>query len=125
MAKLQPPIKVEVRPSDGKGLGVFANYPIKAGETIEDCHLIFLPISRDSGDLSLLKDYKFNFPARDSNWTHQVIPLGFGAIYNHSDDWNTEWVSHPTIPNIFTFRAVRDIQVDEECCTYYGNFEFP
>ena len=125
MVKLQPPKKVEVRPSPGKGFGVFAKEPIKAWEVIEDCHLVFLPIQPHEPSSSLLEDYRFNYPARMSNWTHQVLPLGFGAIYNHSDNWNTEWIAHPTIPTAFRFRAVRDIRRGEECCTYYGNIQFP
>ena len=125
MVKLQPPKKIEIRPSMGKGMGVFARESIKAGEVIEDCHLVFLPIQPYEPSSTLLEDYRFNFPARQSNWTHQVLPLGMGAIYNHSNNFNVEWISHPTIPNVFRFRAVRDIRRGEECFTYYGNVEFP
>jgi len=122
--KLKSPTKVEVRPSPGKGLGVFATQNIKAFEIIEDCALIFLPIEPHGEIPDLLVDYRFNYPPGVLNWTHQVLPLGFGCIYNHSNNRNTEWILHPHIPNVFRFRAIRDIRMNEECCTYYGNAEF-
>ena len=126
MIEIAHPSKVEVRPSEGKGMGVFAKEPINAWEVIEDCHLIFLPNTPNDNPMTwLLEDYRFNYPARQIEWTHQVIPLGFGSIYNHSNEWNTEWIAHPTISTMFRFRAIRDISIGEECCTYYGNVEFP
>ena len=126
MIKLQSPNKVEVRPSDGKGMGVFATERIYSGEVIEDCHLLFLPILPNQDDDGVLSDYRFNFPASTTSneWERQVIPLGFGAIYNHSENNNITWRQHPTVKNVFQFVAIRDIMSDEECCSYYGSVQF-
>ena len=120
MIKLVHPSKVEVRPSEGKGMGVFAKQFIRKGDPIEDCHLLFLPQNE-----GLLDDYRFNWPAGQDDYDAQVIPLGFGAIYNHSNDNNISWMSHPDSNMFFRFYALRDIMPGEECCSYYGNTEFP
>ena len=125
MVKLQPPKKVEVRPASDMGMGVFATQPIKAGEVIEDCHLLPLPILRGQTDSTLLPDYRFNWPAGRIDWLELVLPLGMGAIYNHSNDYNVEWFDHPSIDKVFRYRAVKDIRRGEQCFVYYGNVEFP
>ena len=119
--KLKHPSKVEVRESPGKGFGVFATQHISKGEIIEECHLITLPIPECMGDI--LHDYRFNYP-QGPNPTEQVLPLGFGCIYNHDNNNNAYWRDHPE-QKVFQYIAVRDISPDEEVCTYYGNVEFP
>ena len=49
--------------------------------------------------------------------TH-VIVLGFGSIYNHSDNNNATWETDLD-KNCFRFKAVRDIEPGEEICTNY------
>lgn len=120
MIELVHPTKVEIRPSEGKGMGVFAKQFIRQGEVIEDCHLVFLPQGSE-----LLNDYKFNWPAGQTPSEREVIPLGFGAIYNHSQHNNISWMSHPDSNLFFRFYALRAIMPGEECCSYYGNSEFP
>jgi hypothetical protein len=36
------PTKIEIKPSPGKGMGVFAIDVIEMGEVIEECHLVKL-----------------------------------------------------------------------------------
>jgi hypothetical protein len=51
---------------------------------------------------------------------YTVLPLGFGPIYNSSNSTNNaEWTIKE---QTFVFSATKDIQKDEEICTFYGYF---
>lgn len=115
------PTKIEVKSIEGKGMGVFATELIIEGEIIEECHLLTLPIKVNEPS-ALLKDYRFLWPA-GGNFKEQVIPLGYGCIYNHSDENNAYWRDHPRY-KAFQFVTLRDIQPGEEICTYYGNEDY-
>lgn len=116
--KLIEPKKVEVRKSKIHGYGVFAKEPISAGEIIEECHLIKIPIKM--GHIpEFMVEHKFGYPAGSVVQEH-VLPLGYGCIYNHSDNNNAMWKNHPT-KKLFQFYAIRNIEVGEEVCTYYGD----
>jgi hypothetical protein len=122
MIRLVPPTKIELRPTETMGMGVFATQLIKMGEVLEDCHLIDLP----TGDgLEVLPDFRFNYPARQDDWEYLVVPTGMGMVYNHSDMPNVIWNDHPTIQYVFRFIAIRDIQMGEQCFIHYGNAQYP
>ena len=121
MIKLQGPLKCEVKESPGKGLGVFATEFIKEGELIEECHLVTLDIPYCF--TNILEDYRFNWPQGHSP-TEQVVVLGYGSIYNHSNENNARWQDHPE-HKAFQYIAIKDIHPGEEICTYYGNVFFP
>ncbi len=91
--KLRLARNIEVKTSPGKGLGVFAIDPILEGEIIEECHLVTLPIKIGENS-SLLNDYRFLWPQRGDHKEH-VIPLGYGCIYNHSNNNNATWREPP------------------------------
>lgn len=117
VALIQPPCKIEVRDAGAKGAGVFAIENIALNEVIETCHII------EASQLQL-NDYVFFWqdqenPARSKT----VIPLGYGCIYNHSNNANATWRQHPT-SRAFEFIATRDIQTGEEICTFYGGEEY-
>lgn len=118
LIRLKVATKIEVKESPGKGLGVFATEKIYTREIIEECHLLTLPITKGEST-SLLIDYRFNYPQGD-DWNEQVVALGYGSIYNHSDKPNVTWETHPKY-KAFQFIATRDIEVGEELCTYYGS----
>ena len=86
---INSPKKIFIRPSHGKGLGVFASESISQGETIEDCPLLSLPIKKGESS-SLLLDYRFNYPL-GLDFEEQVIALGYGSLYNHSDTPNAKY----------------------------------
>ena len=122
MDSLIHPFKCVVKPSPGKGLGVFATEFIKEGEVIEECHLLTIPNNALLFIAELFIDYRFNWPQKGDT-LEQVLPLGFGCIYNHSDNNNAIWVDHPT-EKLFQFIAIKDILPGEEICTYYGDHTY-
>ena len=116
--KFKVPNKIEIKESPGKGMGVFSTDFIKKGEVIEECYIIKLPTKRWEISSTLLYDYRFCYP-QGENWTEYVIPLGYGCVYNHSDENNAMWRNHSTKRG-FEFYACRDIEIGEEICTNYG-----
>ena len=118
MIRLQPSNKLELRPTETMGIGVFANKLIRTGEVIEDCWTIDLPEN-------VLSDYRFAYPARTTPAEFYVALTGMGMMYNHSNTPNVIWNEHPTIQYCFRFTAIRDIQMGEQCFIYYGDVQFP
>ena len=111
------PTKIEIKPSPGKGMGVFAIDVIQKDEVIEECYLVKLPIKKWEKS-KLLHDYRFCYP-QGPNWEEYVMALGYGSIYNHSDRNNATWRNHPT-KRAFQFYALQTIQSGEEICVNYG-----
>ncbi len=116
--KIKIPNNLYVKWTDEKGYGVFTDKFIKKGDIIETCYCIKTgdPISNN------LRDYVFNYPKANS--TEHVLPLGFGCIYNHDENYNAMWFDNPT-PYHFDFIAQKNIEIDEEICTYYGENYWP
>jgi len=116
--KILSPKKIYVNNSPIHGLGVFASEKIVVGELIEECPILTLPMQ--FGEKSgLMLDYRFNWPSGTLNWEEQVISLGFGSLYNHSETPNAEWRSNYE-KRTFEFICTKDIQVDEEIFIWYG-----
>ena len=113
---LKIPTKITIEESPIHGFGVFATDIIERNEVIEECHLIITE-SDPNMMLPWQKDYGFAYPIKMG--TESVIPLGYGAIYNHSDDNNAFWRHHPAY-KAFQFVALRQIKIGEEIMTYYG-----
>lgn len=113
--KLKMPSKIEVKSSPIHGLGVFATEKIYKGEIIEECPLITITFM-EAATSSILYRYRFLYPIQ--NPTENVIPLGYGCIYNHNDNNNATWVEGKY--RMFNFIALRDIESGEEIFTKYG-----
>ena len=64
----------------------------------------------------VLTDYVFE-SVRQSN--HVVLVLGYGMLYNHSDDPNLEYDQDDA--GVVTFFATRAIEPDEELTITYGS----
>ena len=114
--QINVPTKIEIKISEGKGMGVFATQKILEGEIIERCVLLTIP-----KEGNLLTDYRFLYPK--NTLTEYVIPLGYGCIYNHSNSPNADWKDHPEY-KAFNFFALKDIEIGEEICTYYGGDDY-
>lgn len=108
--------KIEIKESPGKGYGVFAIEDIEENEIIEECHL--LKVYNSENPSEVLEDYVFSWP-KGGPWIESVIPLGYGCIYNHSENPNANWKDHPDT-KAFQFFARKKILTGEEICTYYG-----
>lgn len=105
--------KIEAAASDLHGYGVFAVDDIAAGEILEECPVLVLPLGSDA-----LYDYRFRWP-KVVNPRAYAIPLGFGSIYNHQDDPNADWESDES-RRIFIYRAIRDIPAGREIFISYN-----
>ena len=121
--KIYPPAKVYIAKSSVHGWGVFAKEIIYEGEVIEETPLLDLKIEKGSPS-SVLLDHRFNWPqGSGGNWIQQVIPWGYGCVYNHSNQPNATWRSN--LENeTFEFYAVTNIQPNEEIFTYYGGVDY-
>jgi len=111
-SSIDVPSKIEIKLSPGKGLGVFAKEKIQIGEIIETCPLISIP-----KEGNILPDYRFLYPKNTIE--EYVIPLGYGSMYNHSNTPNADWMNHSEY-KAFNFFAIKDIEVGQEVCIYYG-----
>ena len=113
--------KIYLDKSPIHGWGVFAKEDIIQGEVFEECPVLTLPIEK--GEVtSLMIDYRFNWPQGDV-WEEQVFVLGFGSLYNHSENANAFWISN--LENkTFQFISNRVIYKDEEIFVWYGDVNY-
>ena len=113
--------KIYVDKSPIHGWGVFAKEDIMEGEVFEECPILTLPIGK--GEITpLLIDYRFNYP-QGNEWEEQVLALGYGSLYNHSENANAYWVSD--LENrTFKFISNREIKKDEEIFVWYGDVSY-
>jgi SET domain-containing protein len=113
--------KIFIDKSPVHGWGVFAKEDIMEGEVFEECPVLTLPIEK--GEVtSLLIDYRFNWP-QGGEWEEQVFPLGYGGLYNHSENANAYWVSN--LENkTFQFISHREIKKGDEIFTWYGDVNY-
>lgn len=115
------PEKVYVSSSTIHGYGVFAKSNIGRGEIIEECTILDLELNRNEMCYHVLEHYRFGWPSTSPNT--QVIPTGYGALYNHSNSPNAAWKSSIQRGTFF-FYAIRDIAQNDEIFTYYGGSEY-
>ncbi|RDI46548.1 SET domain-containing protein-lysine N-methyltransferase [Aquicella lusitana] len=90
------------------GYGVFASRDIQPDEIIEECRYLLLPKVKDA-----LIDYAFCI---DEN---RILPLGNGALYNHSDQPNAK-VIFDEENGLLCFHATKPISKDAEILIYYS-----
>jgi SET domain-containing protein len=100
---------------------VFALEKIYEGEIIEICPVIDMGLNKEPSHI--LIDYRFNWPQGLSEWEKQVVPAGYGMLYNHSNNPNVLWRSD-VVNNTFEFYAIKEINPNEEILTYYGSVEY-
>jgi uncharacterized protein len=106
---------IYVKKVPGKGRGVFARTAIAKGTIIEKVPKMLLPV-----DL-IVNGYDNPGTARVF-FVHDrktvAICLGYGSLYNHSFKPNAIYEDGPIATMIF--RALRNIQPDEEICVNYN-----
>ena len=110
--------KVEVRKSPLHGLGIFAFEDIEKHECIERAPVLafhrdtMLHLASEHAE-HVLHDYVFS-------WVQGQVAvcLGYGSLYNHSNDSNVTFQARTDIPCI-EFIAKRDIVLGEELLVHY------
>ena len=104
--------KLIVKKSPIHGYGVFANQDFQPGDIIEECYSL-LADSKNT-------DFKnYYFQAADKI----AIPLGFGCIYNHSNQPNANY-GFDVESSLIIFSAHLPIQRGEEILVSYGKSWF-
>lgn len=100
-----------------KGRGVFATAPIKAGDLIERCPVIIVPIAeKDLIDKSMLYYYYY---AWDPDEEGIALSLGYGSIYNHSFSPNANF-DRNFAGGFIDYIAIKDIQAGDEVTVNYN-----
>ena len=110
---------IEIKHTTEMGYGVYATRDFEKGELIERCYCIKIcDLEKDIP--ADLKNYAFQYPpGREERTKCYVLPLGYGSIYNHSNNNNANWEKAEE-HMFFNFIAVKDINKGEEICTNYG-----
>jgi len=102
---------VELRPSPIHGRGMFATCTISKGHVIEIVPIIKIDRARDITKESVIRNYDIKFGE------NHAIMLGYGSIYNHSDNNNAYW---DFMGEELYVIAERDILNNEEVFVSYG-----
>jgi len=99
-----------------KGRGVYCSEDIPEGSTIELCPVIVLP-PQDTQMIhaTALHDYYFIW---DRDIKSSCIALGYGSLYNHSDNANAEFLNDYE-SNMIRILAIADIPAHQEICINY------
>lgn len=123
------PTKIVVKMSVPElGLGVFATSDIETGELIERCPMIQMSWrGRYHGDPQISKylysDMRCDCMQCKIHGHHMFMVLGYGMIYNHQDEPNTEWkFNYQAL--IADVTAIKPIKAGEEIFVHYGSSYF-
>lgn len=120
--------------SEERGRGVYTSVDIKAGDLIESAPVIILDVTEKKLiHKTILHDYYFLWDQDSSGEESDVenygcaIALGYGSLYNHSDEPNADFILDYD-NNCIDFEAIHDIKAGEEIMIDYqdsdiGDFE--
>ena len=95
-----------------KGWGVFCKEKILKGESVEQCYGLI-----DNYETTPLNAYTFALNTKHRYNNDSLMPLGYGGIYNHSNEPN---IAYELIDKIIEFKAIQDIESGDELCHNYG-----
>ncbi len=109
--EIMPPTSIRIGDTE-HGRGVIAAAEIGKDETIEVCPILELAEGETSG---LLNDYTVSLGDDDAG---VALLLGYGSLYNHSDEPNAEYIA--TDDDAYSFVALREIGVGEQITISYG-----
>jgi len=103
------------------GHGVFATENIPADTTIEECHYLRIRKEDCSG---ILDDYVYSMDSEDEDSIEASefysFPLGWGSIFNHSDEHNIEYW-HDIERDLIIFYTIKDVASGEQLFINYGD----
>ena len=109
--EITPPTAIRIGETP-HGRGVIAAESIAEDDLIEICPILTL----ETGDASgLLEDYVVGL---EGDAEGVVLMLGYGGLYNHSDDPNAAYWTEAD--DAYSFVARRDIEAGEEITISYG-----
>ncbi len=107
---------VEVKKTSNKGRGVFALRDFTKGDIVEKCPTLNLDTKeRKHCEKTMLSHYMY--PWRSTR-TGSIV-LGYGSVYNHSFDPNTDWKQNFK-EGLMVYRALRSIKKGEEITINYN-----
>ena len=96
------------------GRGVFAGREFFAGDLVEICPIVLLDLKTQPFP-GVIRRLMFNWSK-----THVALALGYGSLYNHSDQPNLTFQRGPENLTI-TFSALRDIAAGEQLTISYDH----
>ena len=111
MTGIKPPTSIRVGDTP-HGRGVIATEDIAKGETIEVCPVLELTAEEANG---VLTDYIVGL---GDDVEGSALMLGYGSLYNHSDEPNAEYLHEAD--DAYSFVATRDIAAGEQVTISYG-----
>jgi SET domain-containing protein len=107
------PVPAYVGQSHRHGLGIFAARDIRRGKVIERCPVLVVSASDCATiERTRLRGYLYEW---DGDY---ALALGFGSLYNHSDEANAAyeaWIDD----ELLVIRAARTIRAGEEITIDY------
>lgn len=108
---------LRVRQTKGKGRGVYATRVFEPGEVIERCPVLrFAAREVKPAMKTILAAYLFHWEDEDQ----RCLPLGYGAIYNHSYTPNARYYFQHT-RGLLVVKAIKRIRPGTEV-TFNYNF---
>jgi uncharacterized protein len=104
----------------GRNRGVFATINIEIGQVIEEVPVIRMPFSEvwwDVPDEKLPTLSNYVFAWHDDGERFTALALGYGSIYNHSDQPNAEF--QYVKEDALKFIAIKPIRKNQEITIHY------
>ena len=116
--------KIVIKKSPIHGIGVFTTQDIRSGEFIEECPFLICS-NRGNAVSARLGSYLYASEVIEDGKKIDgyVLLLGYGSLYNHSDQNNVEYTKNIE-KGTFTYFAKRDIAADSELTILYKNNAF-
>ncbi|KAG8752367.1 hypothetical protein FRC14_007093 [Serendipita sp. 396] len=108
---------LEIRCDIVKGRGIYASRPIPSGTLVEISPVLLF--QRDEyeahGRHTVLDHYAFIWGDG-----RMALPLGLGALFNHSSSPNVTYIKRKEHDSI-EYKTTKDVGPGEELCIFYGH----
>jgi hypothetical protein len=112
----KPNSNIYVAISSIHGRGVFAQRAINVGTVIEECPIIKMKLQEMTVRKHMLLNYYAFMIDEQSEYTG--IALGYGSLYNHSDNCNAIYYYNKE-KELMIFETIQSIAKDEEITINY------
>jgi uncharacterized protein len=112
----QPNNTIYVAISSIHGRGVFAKKHLKIGAIIEECPIIKMKLQEMTVRKQMLLNY-YAFMIDEQN-EYTGIALGYGSLYNHSDNSNATYYFNKE-KELMIFEAIQPIAKNQEITINY------